>query len=105
MGRILNWIRKNEFAKRLLMFIEVLLLLTFMLVIVALLRGFENGLVAWITGIFSLATIAVGFYYWKAKNENIRKYSKLSSEEIEKISKVYDQIFKGGDHFDDSETF
>jgi hypothetical protein len=26
------------------------------------------------TGVFSLATIAVGFYYWKAKAENMHKY-------------------------------
>ena len=95
MGRILNWIRKNEFAKRLLMFIEVLLLLTFVLVCAALFMGFESGLTAWVAGVFSLATIAVGFYYWKAKNENIRKYSKLSPEEVEKIAKIYDKVFNG----------
>lgn len=95
MGRILNWIRKNEFAKRLLMFIEVLLLLTFILVVVALFLGFIEGVTAWVAGVFSLATIAVGFYYWKAKNENIRKYSKLSSEEVEKIAQIYDKVFNG----------
>lgn len=27
-----------------------------------------------ITGVFGLASTAFGFYYWKAKNENIAKY-------------------------------
>lgn len=27
-----------------------------------------------IVGMFSLCDIAVGFYYWKAKAENVRKY-------------------------------
>lgn len=27
-----------------------------------------------ITGAFGLASTAFGFYYWKAKNENIAKY-------------------------------
>lgn len=27
-----------------------------------------------IVGLFSLCDIAVGFYYWKAKAENVRKY-------------------------------
>lgn len=31
-------------------------------------------LVTFIDGTFKLATIAVGFYYWKAKCENLHKY-------------------------------
>lgn len=27
-----------------------------------------------ISGVFGLASTAFGFYYWKAKNENITKY-------------------------------
>ena len=31
-------------------------------------------LVTLIERLFALASIAVGFYYWKAKNENLHKY-------------------------------
>lgn len=31
-------------------------------------------LVALIERLFALTSIAVGFYYWKAKNENLHKY-------------------------------
>ena len=70
-----------------------------MLVCVAVFKGMIDGLVAWITGLFGLATIAFGFYYWKAKNENIRKYARgLTDTELNKILKLYDKVFKGGDY-------
>ena len=34
----------------------------------------SNPLVTLIEKLFELASVAVGFYFWKAKNENIRKY-------------------------------
>lgn len=34
----------------------------------------STPLVTLIERLFALASIAVGFYYWKAKNENLHKY-------------------------------
>ena len=86
---------KGEFSKRLLVFIEILIVITYILVVIATVMGHIDALVAFIGGIFSLASISFSFYYWKAKNENIRKYSKkLSMEDVEKVAKCYDAIFR-----------
>jgi len=92
---MLKNLKNVEFSKKLLIFIQVLIIALFVLTTVATFQGLVDALIAMITGVFSLATIAFGFYFWKAKNENIRKYAKkLSKEDIEKVAKCYDAIFK-----------
>jgi Flp pilus assembly protein TadB len=84
-----------EFSKKLLVFIECLVIALFILTTVATFKGLVDALVALITGVFSLASVAFGFYFWKAKAENIRKYTrKLSQEDIEKVAAAYAAIFK-----------
>ena len=78
---MLNRLKNSEWSKKLLVFIEVLILLTFCLTTAAVIMGDASPLTAFITGVFSLASLAFGFYYWKAKNENIRKYAKTLNEE------------------------
>lgn len=92
---MLRNLKNIEFSKRLLLFVQILIIALFILTTVATIKGNEGALIALITGVFSLASIAFGFYFWKAKNENIRKYSKkLSKEDIEKVAACYDAIFK-----------
>lgn len=92
---MLKNLKNAEFSKKLLVFVEALILALFVLVTVATFKGLVDALVAFITGVFSLATIAFGFYFWKAKNENIRKYAKgIDYEDIKKIAKMYDAVFK-----------
>lgn len=92
---MLNRLKNAEFSKKLLVFVEFLIIALFALVCIATFKGYVDALVAMITGVFSLATIAFGFYFWKAKNENIRKYAKnLTSEQAERILKMYDAIFR-----------
>lgn len=87
-------LKKAEWSKKLLVFIELLIVATFILVMIATIQGDASALVALITGVFSLASLAFGFYYWKAKNENIRKYAKeIDKKDINKIVAVYDAIF------------
>lgn len=48
-----------------------------------------------IMGMFSLCDIAVGFYYWKAKAENVRKYDvhknlQDMAEEVEQNIRKYE---------------
>ena len=92
---MLKNLKNAEFSKKLLVFVEALIIALFVLVTVATFKGLVDALVALITGVFSLACIAFSFYFWKAKNENIRKYAKgLNSQDIEKVLKMYDAIFK-----------
>ena len=92
---MLKNLKNMEFSKRLLLFVQALIIALFILTAVATLKGYVDALVALITGVFSLASIAFGFYFWKAKAENIRKYAKkLSPEDIEKVAAAYFSIFK-----------
>lgn len=92
---MLKNLKNAEFSKKLLVFIEVLVLACFCLVLASVIMGDSSPLVALITGVFSLASLAFGFYFWKAKNENIRKYAKkLAPEDAVKLAKMYDAIFK-----------
>ena len=92
---MLKNLKNAEFSKKLLYFVTDMIVLTFVVVIISMFLGMSEPLVVFITGLFSLATIAFGFYYWKAKNENIRKYAKnVPFEDIEKIGKMYNAVFK-----------
>ena len=92
---MLKNLKNIEFSKRLLLFVQSLIIALFILTTVATFKGYVDALVALITGVFSLASIAFGFYFWKAKAENIRKYTrKLSQEDIEKVAAAYAAIFK-----------
>ena len=84
-----------EWSKRITYFIALIIVALLPAVIVAASCGYEGPLQAYVVGTFSLASISAGFYFWKAKNENIRKFSrKLSKEDIEKVARCYDAIFK-----------
>ena len=92
---MLKKLKNAEFSKKLLVFVEFLILLCMVLVTVATFMGLVDALVAMITGVFSLASVAFGFYFWKAKNENIRKYAKtISKEEAEKIAAFAEMVFQ-----------
>ena len=88
--------KRMEFSKKLLVFIECLIIALFILTTVATFKGLVDALVSLITGVFSLASIAFGFYFWKAKNENIRKYAKtLNDDQIKQMIKIADIIQSG----------
>lgn len=100
---MLKNLKNVEWSKRLLIFIECLIIAVFVLVCVSVFMGDSSPLVALITGVFSLASLSFGFYYWKAKNENIRKYAKsLNKEQIRQCIKIADILLKeGGSHEED----
>lgn len=88
---MLENLKKAEFSKKLLYFVTDMIVLAFVAVVISMFLGMSEPLVVFITGLFSLATIAFGFYYWKAKNENMRKYAKkIDMEDINKIVALYD---------------
>ena len=86
--------RHLEWCKKLLLGIELMIFGIFVMVFVSLLKGHIEGLVALITGVFSLASISYGFYYWKAKNENIQEITRsLSNDEIEKVLRIASKLW------------
>lgn len=70
----LNSKKKIEMSKLIL---YVLFLIIIAMIIIATILAFMGSSTSYeiaMTGVFSLASIAVGFYYWKAKAENMHKY-------------------------------
>ena len=62
---------------------------------VAVFMGMPEPLTALIAGVFGLAGFSFSFYYWKAKNENIRKYAKgIDKETMKKLELLLDKYFK-----------
>ena len=93
---MLKKLKNVEFSKKLLIFVQALIIALFILTTIATFKGYIDALVALITGVFSLASIAFGFYFWKAKNENIRKYAKsLNTEQIKQMMKLVEIIQSG----------
>ena len=93
---MLKNLKNMEFSKRLLLFIQGLIIALFILTTVATFKGYVDALVSLITGVFSLASIAFGFYFWKARSENIRKYAKsLNKEQIKQMMKLAEIIQSG----------
>ena len=96
---MLKNLKNAEYSKKLLVFIEVLIIAVFVLVCVSVCMGDSSPLTALITGTFTLASLSFGFYYWKAKNENIRKYAKsLSKDQIDQCLKLADILLNAREY-------
>lgn len=92
---MLKNLKNAEYSKKLLVFVELLIIAVFVLVCVSVFMGDSSPLTALITGTFTLASLAFGFYYWKAKNENIRKYAKsLNKDQIDQCVKIASTLLK-----------
>ena len=101
---MLKNLKNAEYSKKLLVFIEVLISAVFVLVCVSVFMGDSSPLVALITGTFTLASLSFGFYYWKAKNENIRKYAKsLSKDQIDQCIKIAGMLLKEREYENDED--
>lgn len=69
--------RKAETSKLLLwVLLSGLGIIAIVTIVYSFLCKESDPLVTLIDGVTKLATIAVGFYYWKAKNENLHKYNR-----------------------------
>ena len=101
---MLKRLRNAEYSKKLLVFIEVLIIAVFVLVCVSVCMGDSSPLTALITGTFTLASLSFGFYYWKAKNENIRKYAKsLSKDQIDQCLKLANLLLNEREYENDED--
>ncbi len=91
---MLRNLKNMEFSKKLLYFIMMIILFLCALTAVSVFMGMYEPLSSLIVGVFTLASIAFGFYYWKAKNENIRKYAKgIDKETLKKLEILLDKYF------------
>lgn len=96
---MLKNLKNAEYSKKLLVFIELLIIAVFVLVCVSVCMGDSSPLTALITGTFTLASLSFGFYYWKAKNENIRKYAKsLNKDQIAQCLKLAGILLNEREH-------
>lgn len=70
-------IKNLEMSKLIIYGIALLIVILLpVVIVVSCITGDTQPLNNYVMGVFGLATIAVGFYYWKAKNENLNKYAK-----------------------------
>jgi flagellar biosynthesis component FlhA len=69
-----NLKKKIEMSKLILYALFLLIIVMIVVSMVLAFLGMATSYEIAMTGVFSLATIAVGFYYWKAKAENMHKY-------------------------------
>jgi len=76
MRKYANYPRKRkETSKQLLKFSVAMVIFISIVTVVAVFVLHDAGPLEYlIGGVFGLASTAFGFYYWKAKNENIAKY-------------------------------
>lgn len=66
--------KKTEFSKKLLYANYIIMILITIVAFVLMWRTNDLSPLGYIiTGIFAEVTAATGFYYWKAKNENVLK--------------------------------
>lgn len=82
-------IKKLEMSKKIVYGIALLIVILLpVVIIVSCVTGDTQPLTNYVIGIFGLASIAVGFYYWKAKNENLNKYARkyLKAGDISEFS-------------------
>lgn len=66
--------RKIETSKLILIALASSLGILIPVVVILAFCGVSSPLDITMTGMFTLTTTAVGFYYWKAKAENMHKY-------------------------------
>lgn len=70
-------IKKWEYSKKLLYATWILIYVLLPICVVAsIIVSDISPLKEYVIGAFSLASISHGFYYWKAKNENLHKYGR-----------------------------
>lgn len=66
-----------EMSKKIVYAVALLVVILLpVVIVVSCITGDTQPLTNYVIGVFGLASISVGFYYWKAKNENLNKYAK-----------------------------
>lgn len=103
--------KKNEMSKILLIVSDIMAGLTLILTFVAVFIMRDLSPLAFlIPGVFGLSTVAHGFYYWKAKAENLKKFGQedkitMSGGDNNSFSSFQDYSGSGTDFTDDPGSF
>ena len=71
---IMKRILRNDTSKLILTLLSIYIGMLTPFVLVIAFFGYYEPLTRLIEGTFALTSIAVGFYYWKAKCENMHKF-------------------------------
>lgn len=90
--------KNMEMSKKIIYAIAALIVLLFpVVIIVSCVTGDAQPLTNYVIGVFGLASIAVGFYYWKAKNENLNKYVRkyMTPDELKEVDTFIKRLEKG----------
>lgn len=85
--------KKTEFSKKIFTTVISLFLLVILYAMALMWRiRTTDGLVYLITSVAGLATTTIGFYFWKAKMENMVKLSKENQMTMDEIKDVEKDI-------------
>lgn len=83
-----------EMSKKIVYAVALLVVVLLpVVIVVSCVTGDTQPLTNYVIGVFGLASIAVGFYYWKAKNENLNKYAKKYLKASD-LSDAFTESFK-----------
>ena len=80
---------KKEFSKKIFNIVITLFIIVLFYSMALMWKvGTTDGLMYLIPAVGTLASVTVGFYYWKAKMENMVKLSKENDMSIDEIKSV-----------------
>ena len=80
---------KKEFSKKIFNIVITLFIIVIFYAMALMWKvGTTDGLMYLIPAVGTLASVTVGFYYWKAKMENMVKLSKENDMSIDEIKSV-----------------
>lgn len=81
-------IKKKMETSKILLFVNYAIVLSVIIFTytICILTGDVSALSSLIPCVFTELGVSTGFYYWKAKNENMVKLSKKTSTEIDNIN-------------------
>ena len=84
---------KKEFSKKIFNIVITLFIIVLFYSMALMWKvGTTDGLMYLIPAVGTLASVTVGFYFWKAKMENMVKLSKESKMALEEIKEIESNI-------------
>ena len=97
---------KLEFSKKIFI-IVITILIVVIAYSMALMWKTDNtdGLNVLIPSVFTLANVCIGFYFWKAKMENVIKLSKENNMTIDEVKELEEDIDDYEVDFNESEDY
>ena len=80
---------KKEFSKKIFNIVITLFIIVIFYAMALMWKtNTTDGLMYFILAVGTLASVTIGFYYWKAKMENIVKLSKENNMSIDDVNSV-----------------